>query len=145
MWSKWKRLTGLSLADAEFGTPGAVHLLLGADVFSRVVLYGRWFGPSGSPSAFKMQFGWVLAGSVCSSSQSGSCYLTVPGRTQLNYSRIPKGRAYVTRQRTSCTCNNHAPWTRRKGVSRQKFVKAVPALVGRMLVPKPFGMAGSKT
>ena len=44
-----------------------MDLLLGADIFSRVVLHGRWFGPSGSPSAFKTQFGWVLAGaSGCS-------------------------------------------------------------------------------
>ena len=80
---KWKHLTGLSLADPEYGTPGAVDLLLGADVFSRVVLHGRRFGPSGSPSAFKTQFGWVLAGSVGSSSQSGSCYFAVAERARV--------------------------------------------------------------
>ena len=85
---KWKHLTGLSLADPEYGTPGAVDLLLGADVFSRVVLHGRRFGPSGSPSAFKTQFGWVLAGSarsndsVVSRDRSESCYLAVAGMAQ---------------------------------------------------------------
>ena len=48
----WTHLTDLSLADPDYGTPGSVDLLLGADVFSRVVLHGRRFGPSGTPSAF---------------------------------------------------------------------------------------------
>ena len=33
-------------------------------MFSRTVLHSRQFGPSGSPSAIKMTFGCVLAGSV---------------------------------------------------------------------------------
>ena len=65
--------------------PGAVDLLLGADVFSRVVLYDRRFGPAGSPSAFKTQFGWALAGSIGSSmSGSGSCYLAIAGMSQVD-------------------------------------------------------------
>ena len=67
------------MADPDYGTPKAVDLLLGADIFSRVVLHGRRFGPSGSPSAFKTQFGWVLAGTTgCSHQIRGSresCYL----------------------------------------------------------------------
>ena len=61
---KWKHLRNISLADPDFGTPGSVDLLLGADVFGRAVLHGRRFGPSGTPSAFKTCFGWVLAGVV---------------------------------------------------------------------------------
>lgn len=61
---KWKHLLNLTLADPDFGTPGSVDLLLGADTFSRAMLNGRRHGPSGSPSAFKTHFGWVLAGAV---------------------------------------------------------------------------------
>ena len=61
---KWKHLQGLQLADPEFGEPGKIDLLLGADIFSQVVLHGRRFGRSGSPSAFKTRFGWVLTGAV---------------------------------------------------------------------------------
>ena len=75
----WKHLQGISLADPDYGIPKAVDLLLGADIFSRVVLHGRRFGPSGSPSAFKTQFGWVLAGTTRCSHENrgsrGSCYL----------------------------------------------------------------------
>ena len=66
----WKHLEGISLADPDCGTPKAVDLLLGADVFSRVVLHGWRFGPSGSPLAFKTQFGWVLAGTTGCSHQN---------------------------------------------------------------------------
>ena len=57
-------------------------------LFSRVVLHGRRFGPSGSPLAFKTQFGWVLAGSVgfnnpvVCSGPSENCYLVVAGMAQ---------------------------------------------------------------
>ncbi len=73
----WKHLTGLSFADPEYGTPGSVDLLLGAEVFSRVVLHGRRFGPSGTPSAFKTQFGWVLTGAVGHDNHRKSCYFAV--------------------------------------------------------------------
>ena len=62
--SKWKHLAGLSLADPDLGIPGNKDLLLGVNVFSCAALCGRQFGPSGSPSAFKTHFGWVLAGVV---------------------------------------------------------------------------------
>ena len=58
----WIHLSNLTLADPEFGIPGSI--VLGADVFSRMVLHGRRLGPSGSPSVIKMIFCWVLAGSV---------------------------------------------------------------------------------
>ena len=61
---KWKHLSRISLADPDFGTPGNIDLLLGADVFSRVVRQGRRIGPSGTPSAFQTYFGWVLTGTV---------------------------------------------------------------------------------
>ena len=56
---KWKHLSNIRLADPDFGTPGSVDLLLGADVFSRTTLHGQRFGRSDSPSAFKTCFGWV--------------------------------------------------------------------------------------
>ena len=55
----WTHLEGIQLSDPGFDTPGRINLLLGAHIFSRVVLHGQRFGPPGSPSAFKTQFGWV--------------------------------------------------------------------------------------
>jgi len=75
---KWKHLSGLELADPDFGTPGTIDLLLGTEVFGQVVLNGRRFGPRGSPTALKTHFGWVLGGAVNSEGQrdSETCCLT---------------------------------------------------------------------
>ena len=41
-----------------------MDLLLRGKVFSKAVVHGRRFRPSGSPSAFKTQFRWVMNGEV---------------------------------------------------------------------------------
>ena len=61
---EWNHLSKPNLADPEYGKPGPIDLLLGTEVFGRVVLHGRRFGPVGTPLAFKTHFGWVLAGTV---------------------------------------------------------------------------------
>ena len=38
---EWDHLSGLDLADPHFGSPGAVDLLLGVDVFTAVLGHGR--------------------------------------------------------------------------------------------------------
>ena len=58
--TQWKHLSGLELADPDYGTPAQVDILLGGKVFSKAILHGRQFGPTGAPSAFKTRFGWVL-------------------------------------------------------------------------------------
>ena len=59
--SQRKHLTGLELADPEYGTPGRVDALLGADYYGEVLLHGQPWGPRGTPYAQKTCFGWVLA------------------------------------------------------------------------------------
>ena len=59
--SQWNHLTGLELADPEYGTPGRVDVLLEADYYGEVLLHGRRCGPLGTPYAQKTFFGWVLA------------------------------------------------------------------------------------
>ena len=62
--TRWKHLSGLEFADPEYGVPARVDILLGGTIFSKAVLHGRRFGPTGAPSAFKTCFGWVLLGEV---------------------------------------------------------------------------------
>ena len=74
--TQWKHLSGLELAESDYGTPARVDILLGGKVFSKEVFHGRWFGPIGAPSAFKTCFGWVLNGetiSQCRQSSSHTC------------------------------------------------------------------------
>ena len=58
----WNHLSGLQLADPDFGQPGRIDLLLGMEIFAEVVLHGRRLGLPGSPIAFETHFGWVVAG-----------------------------------------------------------------------------------
>ena len=60
----WHHLSGLCLADPDFGSPSRLDLLLGVDIFSDVMLHGRRSGLPGTPTAFETCFGWVLAGAV---------------------------------------------------------------------------------
>lgn len=59
---KWKHLSGLKLADPDFGQPGRIDLLLGVETFVDVLHHGRRLGAPTSPVAFETEFGWVLAG-----------------------------------------------------------------------------------
>ena len=67
---KWTHLSGLSLADEDFGQPGRVDLLLGTDIYVNAMLHGRRSGPPDSPVAFETIFGWVLAGRATSITSS---------------------------------------------------------------------------
>ena len=60
----WQHLSGLCLADPDFGTPSNIDILLGIETFTDVLLHGRRCGPPGSPTGLETCFGWVLAGSV---------------------------------------------------------------------------------
>ena len=60
--SKWDHLSNPHQADPNFAIPGKIDLLLGADIYTDVMLHGRRCGPPGTPTAFETQFGWVLMG-----------------------------------------------------------------------------------
>ena len=69
---KWSHISGLQLADPDFGVPSKIDLLLGAEVFASVVLHGRRSGPPGSPTAFETKFGWALTGNTNTSAVTSS-------------------------------------------------------------------------
>lgn len=70
--SQWSHLSDLALADPDFGMPGRIDLLLGADIYADVLLHGRRCGPYGTPTAFETRFGWVLTGRTTSSTCSSN-------------------------------------------------------------------------
>ena len=70
--SKWNHISDLSLADPDFGTPGRIDLLLGADIYANILLHGRRCGPPGTPTALETRFGWVLTGKTQAHSHSAS-------------------------------------------------------------------------
>ncbi len=71
---RWSHLRDLQLADPDFNIPSRVDVLLGVDIFTKVVLDGRRKGDEGTPVAMETLFGWVLCGNVESSTP---CAFTV--------------------------------------------------------------------
>ena len=68
----WPHLAGLAFADPDLSSGLRVELLLGADIFSHVLLPGVMRGPSGSLVAQNTHLGWTLSGGVDSRQDSGS-------------------------------------------------------------------------
>ena len=62
----WEHLSGITLADPSFGTPGRIDVLLGVEIFVEVMCQGRRTGVPGTRIAFETHFGWVLAGGTVS-------------------------------------------------------------------------------
>ena len=62
--STWTHLEGLQLADNFESPPNEIDILLGADLYSEILLEGLVKGPVGTPLAQKTIFGWVLSGSI---------------------------------------------------------------------------------
>lgn len=60
----YPNLVHLKLADTQFHVPGKIDLLLGADVYSQILIDGLLKGPLGSPMAQNTKLGWVLSGKV---------------------------------------------------------------------------------
>ncbi len=63
---RWSHISGLQLADPDFGHLRGVDLLLVVEVFTEVVLHSRRSGSPGLTIAFDTQFSWVLAWSASS-------------------------------------------------------------------------------
>lgn len=57
-------LPSVALADPFFETPNKIDLLLGAEVYSQILLQGLIRGPPGSPIAQNTTLGWILSGEV---------------------------------------------------------------------------------
>lgn len=57
-------LPSVNLADPSFDTPNKIDLLLGAQVYSQILLCGLIKGPPGSPIAQNTTLGWIFSGEV---------------------------------------------------------------------------------
>lgn len=64
----WPHLHGLTLADPSYHQPGRIDLLLGVDVYARILKNDVIKGPPGSPCAQDTRLGWILFGDIDESS-----------------------------------------------------------------------------
>lgn len=60
----WPHLANLKLADPDFNKARPVDLLLGADIYSNVILEGVLKGNKQAPIAQQTQLGWILCGKM---------------------------------------------------------------------------------
>ena len=64
---EWSELGGIDLADPRYHQPNKIDLLLGADVYSQIIMEGLMHSPNGSLVAQSTSLGWILSGVVDSS------------------------------------------------------------------------------
>ncbi|XP_012524163.1 uncharacterized protein LOC105829678 [Monomorium pharaonis] len=66
----WAHLEGLQLADTHFSTPGPIEMLLGADVYTNILLEGLVKGPADAPIAQYTTLGWIVLGPTTNESST---------------------------------------------------------------------------
>ncbi|XP_049315629.1 uncharacterized protein LOC125779111 [Bactrocera dorsalis] len=67
-------LRDLCLADPEFGIPGPVELLIGADIWPALVLNDVVVGSHNEPCALHTRLGWVVLGPVASNESKSTLF-----------------------------------------------------------------------
>ncbi|GFS72883.1 DUF1758 domain-containing protein [Trichonephila clavipes] len=66
----WPHINGLQLADPSFYISRPVDMILGADIFFDLILYGKISGTKNQPSALNSKLGWLLSGKFSTACQS---------------------------------------------------------------------------
>lgn len=60
----WPHIQNKTLADPTFDHPGRIDILLGADIYKKIILPGVIHGDQHSPVAQRTVFGWILSGEL---------------------------------------------------------------------------------
>ncbi|GFX97591.1 DUF1758 domain-containing protein [Trichonephila clavipes] len=66
----WPHINGLQLADPSFYISRPVDMIMGADIFFDLILYGKISGTKRQPSALNSKLGWLLSGKLSTACQS---------------------------------------------------------------------------
>ncbi|XP_050324432.1 uncharacterized protein LOC126755732 [Bactrocera neohumeralis] len=75
--NQWPYLRGIDLADNQFGTPGVIDVLIGADVWGRLIEGEVIGGRPDEPFAQRTRFGWVVFGPAAVTFPSTESLLTL--------------------------------------------------------------------
>ncbi|CAG5007379.1 unnamed protein product [Parnassius apollo] len=73
---KWVEINNIPLADPQYHTPHKVDMLLGAEVYSKILQDGVKRDPGGTIIAQKTSLGWILSGAI-RSSDVGTSHLKI--------------------------------------------------------------------
>jgi hypothetical protein len=119
----WPHLENLKLADPDYNVSRSVDLLLGADVYAKIILDGVLRGDQGSPIAQQTHLGWILCGKL----ETLNCHITI-----LNLDDITKfwETEDITPDSTDANQDDHCETHYRQTVQR--------ASDGKYIVQMPF-------
>lgn len=84
--TSWDHLSNLVLADPDYTKSGQIDILLGSDIFSKIIQTGLIKGPEGTPIAQQTTLGWIISGIAAvhnSPKQIQSCVTKIEIDTQL--------------------------------------------------------------
>ncbi|CAG7784684.1 unnamed protein product [Allacma fusca] len=74
--TNWSHLKGLELADKEFHTRKSVDILVGADIYPRIIRAGIIKGKADQPMAQDSAFGWIVLGPTPGFTKNPACLST---------------------------------------------------------------------
>jgi hypothetical protein len=108
--SGWKIPKDIQLADEQFDQPGAIDLLIGADLFYEILRLGRRTHPGNYPVLQETGFGWTLSDrtpAVTSSSDTQGAFLVREDNSlELNLNRFwevePVEQSTMTSEQQAC-------------------------------------------
>ncbi|CAH0722490.1 unnamed protein product, partial [Brenthis ino] len=66
---EWLEALEIELADPNYHTPNKIDVLLGAEVYDKIIQEGIKKGPQGSPVVQNTSFGWIVSGEVTTSTR----------------------------------------------------------------------------
>ncbi|UYV78056.1 hypothetical protein LAZ67_15003332 [Cordylochernes scorpioides] len=83
----WPTLKNLKLADPEFYIQAPIDMILGADIYTELMLNGSISLGEGLPMAINTRLGWVLLGKLMGTSESNKevCNLSLQSEPELEF------------------------------------------------------------
>ncbi|UYV62399.1 hypothetical protein LAZ67_2000421 [Cordylochernes scorpioides] len=83
----WPTLKSLKLADPEFYIQAPIDMILGADIYTELMLNGSISLGEGLPMAINTRLGWVLLGKLMGTSESNTevCNLSLQSEPELEF------------------------------------------------------------
>ncbi|UYV72368.1 hypothetical protein LAZ67_9002823 [Cordylochernes scorpioides] len=83
----WPTLKNLKLADPEFYIQAPIDMILGADIYTELMLNGSISLGEGLPMAIDTRLGWVLLGKLMGTSESNTevCNLSLQSEPELEF------------------------------------------------------------
>lgn len=83
----------IKFADPDFDTPAPIEFLLGADIYSNILINGsRILRNKGFPSSFETIFGWIIIGQSTVSDTSTCVSLCLSTESSIDHLLIDFGQ-----------------------------------------------------